>query len=83
MRFTRHRYSEALESAAEEFLINQFEAPTQFMESGHLPDLIEAAMHIVTGAAWVQPESNRDRLRDALPDDGGAGYDDDEDEEDE
>ena len=83
MRITRHRYSQVLERAAEDFLIGQFESPSQFIESGHMPDLIEAAMHIVTGAAWVQPDSSRDRLRDMLPDEGATGYDDEEDEDEE
>lgn len=82
MKIARHRYSERLAEAAEEFLVTQFDAPTQFTESGHLPDLIEAAMHIVTSAAWVQPDFGKDRPRDMIIDEFG-GSEDDEDEEDE
>jgi hypothetical protein len=82
MRVARHRYSQRLQQSAEEFLVNQFEAPTQFSETGHLPDLIEAAMHIVTGAAWIQPDFTKDRPRDMMLDEYEGGEDDeDEDEE--
>lgn len=80
MRVIKYTYSEALKNAAESFLIGQFEAPTQFTEAPHLPDLITAAMHIVTDAAWVQPEFTKDPLANV-----GAyeqGDDEDEDEED-
>jgi hypothetical protein len=82
MRVARHRYNERLQHAAEEFLVNQFDAPTQFSETGHLPDLIEAAMHIVTGAAWIQPDFVKERPRDVMLDEYEGGEDDeDEDEE--
>ncbi len=81
MRIAHHRYSERLAQAAEDFLVNQFDAPTQFTESSHLPDLIEAAMHIVTSAAWVQPDAWKDRQRDMSMDEYGSGEEDDEDED--
>jgi hypothetical protein len=59
MRVNRHTYSPSLKHAAEEFLIDQFSAPTQYTEASHLPDLIDAAMHIVTDAAWIQPSGSR------------------------
>jgi hypothetical protein len=83
MRIARHRYSERLTEAAEEFLIGQFDAPTQFTEAGHMPDLIEAAMHIVTEAAWVQPDTYKERQRDYMFDEPGGEDAGDEDEDDE
>jgi hypothetical protein len=79
MKIVRFKYSEALKQAAEGFLIGQFEAPTQFVEADHLPDLITAAMHIVTDAAWVQPEQTKDPLANVGSYEGG----DEEDEEEE
>lgn len=83
MRVTRHAYSQALVQAAEDFLINQFEAPTQFTEASHLPDLIDAAMHIVTGADWVQPGTSRGTGTDVPVDEYGVDDDEEEDEDDE
>lgn len=82
MSIIRYAYTEALREAAESFLINQFQAPTQFTEAPHLETLIEAAMHIVTGAAWVQPIDSREGRSDAAPEESGRGSlgeDDDED----
>ena len=80
MRIIKFQYSEALKRAAEDFLIGQFEAPTQFIEAPHLPDLITAAMHIVTETAWVQPDLTKDPLANVTSFD--RGEDEDEDEED-
>lgn len=81
MRIIKFQYSGALKRAAEEFLIGQFEAPTQFTEAPHLPDLITAAMHIVTETAWVQPDLTKDPLANVTSFERG-GDDEDEDEED-
>ncbi len=83
MKIFRHTYSERLYAAAESFLVDQFSAPTQFTEASHLPDLIDAAMHIVTGAAWVQSEGPRRVSLDAPVDEEQYGEDEDEDEDDE
>ena len=80
MRIIKFQYSEALRRAAEGFLIGQFEAPTQFIEAPHLPDLITAAMHIVTETAWVQPDLTKDPL--ANVNSFERGGEDEEDEED-
>lgn len=77
----RHSYSAALARAAEEFLIDQFDSPTQYTEASHLPDLVDAAMHIVTDAAWIQPPGTRPHLLDVSVGEYGSD-DDDEDEED-
>lgn len=82
MRIVKHPYSEALKAAAEDFLIGQFQAPTQFIEAPHLPDLITAAMHIVTEAAWVQPELTKDPLSNVTSYEREGDDEDDEDEED-
>lgn len=82
MKVAQHPYSSALKEAAEQFLINQFDAPTQFTEAAHLPDLVDAAMYIVTGAAWIQPDAPKQRPFDALVDERGGGYEEDEDEDD-
>ncbi len=82
MKIYRHKYSEALSDAAERFLIDQFGAPTQFTEASHLPDLVDAAMHIVTGASWIQSDGIRRLPGDAAIDEG-SDYDDEEDEDDE
>jgi hypothetical protein len=81
MKVNRHHYSRDLKNAAEEFLIGQFQGPTQFVDAPHLPDLIEAAMHIVTGAAWVQPGTTRDAAIDVPLYERGGEDDEDEDEE--
>ena len=77
----RHYYSAALARAAEEFLIDQFDSPTQYTEASHLPDLVDAAMHIVTDAAWIQPPGTRPHPLDVSVGEYGSD-DDDEDEED-
>ena len=81
MKVVQHVYTEALFEAAEQFLIGQFEAPTQFTEAPHLPDLVDAAMHIVTGAAWIQPDASRGSLPE-VPFGEREDEDEDEDEED-
>lgn len=82
MKIITHRYSQPLKEAAENFLISQFEAPTQFTEAPHLPDLITAAMHIVTDAGWVQPDATKDGLSGVgFYDRGASDEDEDEDEE--
>ncbi len=80
MHIIKFQYSAALKRSAENFLIGQFEAPTQFIEAPHLPDLITAAMHIVTETAWVQPDLTKDPLANVTSLD--RGEDEDEDEED-
>ncbi len=80
MKINRHSYSRDLVQAAESFLIDQFESPTQYTEALHLPDLVDAAMHIVTDAAWIQPAGSRPHPLDVSV--GEYGGDDDEDEED-
>lgn len=83
MKIIRHAYSDSLHDAAEQFLINQFDAPTQFTEAAHLPDLVDAAMHIVTAVAWVQPEGGRPSSSEVPYGElGGEEDDEDEDEED-
>lgn len=79
MKINRHSYGPALVQAAESFLIDQFESPTQYTEALHLPDLVDAAMHIVTDAAWIQPAGTRPHPLDVSVEDFGN---DDEDEED-
>lgn len=81
MRVNRHIYSRALKHAAEEFLIDQFGSPTQYTEASHLPDLVDAAMHIVTDAAWIQPSGTRSSQLELSV--GEYGPDDDEEDEDE
>lgn len=81
MKIIRHSYSEALHDAAEQFLINQFDAPTQFSEAGHLPDLVDAAMHIVTAVAWVQPDGARPTSSEVPYGETGGEDDEDEDED--
>ncbi len=81
MKVFRHQYSEALSRSAESFLIEQFGSPTQFTEASHLPDLVDAAMHIVTGAAWVQSDGVRRGTYDTAVDEGRYDEEDDEDEE--
>lgn len=82
MRINRHSYSRALAQAAEEFLIDQFSSPTQYTEASHLPDLIDAAMHIVTDAAWIQPAGSRTHPLDVSVGELDADDEDEEDEED-
>lgn len=82
MKINRHSYSRALNQAAEEFLIDQFSSPTQYTEASHLPDLVDAAMHIVTGAAWIQPAGSRAHPLDVSVGEYDADDEDDEDEED-
>lgn len=82
MRINRHSYSRALGQAAEEFLIDQFNSPTQYTEASHLPDLVDAAMHIVTGAAWIQPAGSRTHPLDVSVGEYDSDDEDDEDEED-
>lgn len=81
-RMNRHAYSAALARAAEEFLIDQFSSPTQYTEASHLPDLVDAAMHIVTDAAWIQPPGTRPHALDVSVGEYGSDDDEDEDEED-
>lgn len=83
MKIQKHKYSDALASAAEEFLIDQFSSPTQFNEASHLPDLVDAAMHIVTDAAWIQSDGSRRYSYDAAIDERGSDEGDEEDEDDE
>ena len=80
MKINRHSYGLALVQAAESFLIDQFENPTQYTEALHLPDLVDAAMHIVTDAAWIQPAGSRHHPMDVSV--GEFGNDDEDDEED-
>ncbi|MFW5973707.1 MAG: hypothetical protein ACOCTG_06915 [Bacteroidota bacterium] len=82
MKMNRHSYSRALSQAAEEFLIDQFNSPTQYTEASHLPDLVDAAMHIVTEAAWIQPPGSRTSTLDVSVGEYD-GDDEDEDDEDE
>jgi hypothetical protein len=83
MRIARHTYSDDLARAAERFMIDQFDSPTQFTEASHLPDLVDAAMHIITGAAWIQTDGARRYPADAAYDERGSEEDEGEEEEDE
>jgi hypothetical protein len=83
MKVNRHIYSRALKQAAEDFLIDQFGSPTQYTEASHLPDLVDAAMHIVTEAAWIQPPGARSSpLELSVGEYGGDEEDEEEEDED-
>jgi hypothetical protein len=82
MKIQKHKYSEALARAAEEFLIDQFNNPTQFNEASHLSDLVDAAMHIVTDAAWIQSDGSRRYMYDPAVDERGADEGDEDEEDD-
>lgn len=50
-------YPEDLREGAKAFLLSQFKKPDQYGGDGFLKVLTAAAMHIVQGAAWVQPQN--------------------------
>jgi hypothetical protein len=82
MKVNRHIYSRPLKQAAEEFLIDQFAGPTQYTEASHLPDLIDAAMHIVTEASWIQPSGARSNPLELSVGEYGADEEDEDEDED-
>lgn len=76
----RHKYPGLLESAAENFLINLFENPNQFLSADHLPDVIEAAMNIVAETNYCQPNLSGENIHLYIPA-SDAGLDSEEDDD--